>query len=117
MMAYQNLYIEDDVIDEEKEYRGIIRSLQYLTLSPPDIQYVVNKLSRYMAAPTRLHWTAMKKVLRYSGTQDCGIYIKKVPNFVVSGFCNADWGSDAQDRKSQTSFLIHLGGTLVAWGS
>lgn len=90
-IANQDLYVDDVLIEEGKEYRRIIGSLQYLTLTWLDIQYAVNKLSRFMAAPKMLHYTAMKKMLRYlSGTQNLGILIKKVPKFVISGFCDAD---------------------------
>lgn len=116
MVANQDLYNEDEPIEDRKEYRRIIGSLQYLTISRPDIQFSVNELSRFMATPKAIHWTAMKKVLWYLlGTQDWGIQIKKVTNFYFSGFCDADWGSDSVDRKKQIGFLVHVGETLVFW--
>ena len=46
-------------------YWSIVGSLQYVILTRPDIAYVVNKLSQFLAAPTVLYWQACKRVLRY----------------------------------------------------
>ncbi|GAB2272659.1 hypothetical protein Dimus_038986 [Dionaea muscipula] len=46
-------------------YRQTIGSLQYLSLTRPDISFAVNKLSQFMHCPSAAHWTAVKRVLRY----------------------------------------------------
>ena len=46
-------------------FRTIVGSLQYLTLTRPDIAYAVNKLSQYMHLPTSDHWPVVKCILRY----------------------------------------------------
>ncbi|KAL6346353.1 hypothetical protein AAG906_033149 [Vitis piasezkii] len=43
------------------EFRRIIGSLQYLSLTHPDISFAVNKLSQFMHKPTTTHFTAKKK--------------------------------------------------------
>lgn len=91
MVTNLDLHSEEEPIEQAKEYRRVIRSLQYLTLMRPDIQYSVNKLSQYMSSPKPLHWTTLKKILRYlSGTQEWGITLNKVSNFTISGYCDAD---------------------------
>lgn len=47
------------------EYRSLVGSLQYLSLTRLDISFVVNKLSQYMQKPTEDHWVAIKRLLRY----------------------------------------------------
>ena len=37
------------------EYRRVIGALQYLSLTQPDISFVVNKLSQFMHCPTQTH--------------------------------------------------------------
>ena len=39
-------------LSDPTEYRTIVRSLQYLSMTHPEITYVVNKLSQYMHQPS-----------------------------------------------------------------
>lgn len=45
-------------------YRSVIGSLQYLSLTCPDIAFAVNK-KQYMNNPTDAHWSVVKHILRY----------------------------------------------------
>ena len=45
------------------EYRRVIGSLQYLSLTRPDISFAINKLSQFMHKPTVTHSTATKRLL------------------------------------------------------
>ena len=58
---------EGDIQCEEvKNYQSIIGSLMYIAgCTRPDIQYVSNKLGRYMSNPMEKHFSAAKKVVRY----------------------------------------------------
>jgi histone deacetylase 1/2 len=56
------------------QYRNIVGSLQYLTLTRPDISFSVNKVCLYPHAPTTAHWTTAKHILRYiQGTLKIGL--------------------------------------------
>ena len=46
-------------------YRQLVGSLQYLSLTRPDISFTVNKLSQFMHQPSESHWQALKRLLRY----------------------------------------------------
>ena len=87
-----------EAIIEESDYRAIIGSLQYLTLTRPDIAYSVNKLSQYLTHPTATHWTALKRLLCYlQGTLHFGIQIAKTTPLSLHAFCDADWAGDTDD--------------------
>lgn len=118
MLTNQGLHSDESSIEQVKEYRMIICSLHYLTLTRPDIQFVVNKLSQYILAPKPLHWKAVEKVPRYlSCTQMWGITLRKVSEFTIMRYCDVDWVGDKDDRKSQTGYLLYVGDSLVAWSS
>lgn len=40
-----------------------------------------------------------------------------VSDLSLTAYLDADWVGNLSDRKSQTDFLILLGGVLVAWAS
>jgi hypothetical protein len=46
-------------------YRTIIRSLVYLTITRPDIAYVVHVVSQFISSPTIVYWAAVLYILRY----------------------------------------------------
>ena len=46
-------------------YRSVVGSLQYLSLTQPDLTFVVNTVCQYMSHPTNDHWSAVKRILRY----------------------------------------------------
>ena len=59
-------------------YKQVVGSLMYLTSTRPDLMFVVNLLSWYMAPPTTLHLQAAKHVLRYvKGTLTLVCFIAK----------------------------------------
>lgn len=59
MITKQDLVSQEKEIDNPKEYRRVVGSLQYLTLTQPEIQFAVNMLSQYMSSPKPLHWVGV----------------------------------------------------------
>ncbi|CAA0818610.1 Uncharacterized mitochondrial protein AtMg00810, partial [Striga hermonthica] len=99
-------------------FRRIVGSLQYLTISRPEISYAVNKVSQYMSHPHEEHWKAIKRILKYiSGSTHLGLEIAKSDNLSVVGFCDSDWAADLDDRRSTSGFCVYIGGNLVSWSS
>lgn len=59
---------------DETEYRKLVWSLQYLTLTRPDIAFCVNRLSQFMHSPSQSHWSSLKRILTYlKGTIHYGL--------------------------------------------
>jgi len=104
--------------EDSTRYRSIVGALQYLTLTRPDISFAVNKVCQYLHAPTTVHWTAVKRILRYlKNTTRLGIRIARSPSSLVSGFSDADWAGDVDDRRSTGGFAIFFGSNLVSWSA
>ncbi|XP_010531643.1 PREDICTED: uncharacterized protein LOC104807900 [Tarenaya hassleriana] len=67
--------VSGSALSEPTEYRAIVGSLQYLSLTRPDISFAVNKLSQFMHSPTDEHchpisWSSKKqKGLSRSSTE------------------------------------------------
>jgi len=47
------------------QHHQIVGVLQYLTFTRPDICYAVNKVCQFIHAPTKDHWSAVKRILCY----------------------------------------------------
>jgi histone deacetylase 1/2 len=102
--------------EDSTNYRSIVGALQYLTLTRPDISFSVNKVCQFLHAPTTLHWSAVKRILRYvQGTISLGLKLVKSPSLMVSAFFDADWAGCVDDRRSTGGFAVYLGSNLVSW--
>jgi hypothetical protein len=53
------------ILPNATECREIVESLQYYTLTRPDIAYSENQSCQFMHYPTTSHWIAAKQVFRY----------------------------------------------------
>lgn len=104
--------------EDSTKYRSIVGALQYLTLTRPDIAFSVNKVCQYLHAPTMVHWTAAKRILRYlKNTLDLGITFKESASTLVSAFSDADWAGCLDDRRSTDGFAVFVGSNLVSWSA
>jgi hypothetical protein len=102
--------------NDTTNYRSLVGGLQYLTLTRSDLSFSVNKVYQYLHAPTTLHLTAAKRILRYvKGTIDLGLQITRSPSMLVRGFADADWAGCIDDRRSTGGFAIFLRSNLVSW--
>ncbi len=108
----------DECVDQQL-YQSAIGSLMYLSVGTrPDITYAVSSLSRYSANPTKEHWSAVKRVMRYvKGTTKLGIYYSNENSNELIGYSDADWGGDINDRKSTSGYIFKLNGGAVSWRS
>jgi histone deacetylase 1/2 len=104
--------------EDATRYRSIVGALQYLTLTRPDLAFAVNKVCQYLHAPTTEHWTAVKRILRYvQGTSSVGLKITKSSSMLLSGFSDADWAGDIDDRRSTGGFAVFYGPNLISWSA
>ena len=107
-----------DFFEDATLYRSIVGALQYATIIRPEIAFCVNKVCQFMHQPLQSHWQAVKRILRYlQGTLSYGIHIVPSPNLNLFAFCDANWGSDPDDKCSTIGFCIFLGGNIVSWMS
>ncbi|RVW93071.1 Retrovirus-related Pol polyprotein from transposon RE1 [Vitis vinifera] len=61
--------------------------------------------------------TPMLFGLKLSTGTDLGIVLKPSETMNLVGFCDADWGSDVDDRRSTSGHCVCLGKSLVSWSS
>ena len=108
----------DEIVDQQL-YQSAIGSLLYLSVSTrPDITYAVSTLARFSSEPTKQHWTAAKRVMRYlKGTINHGIHYSKKGSQECICYSDADWAGDIDDRRSTSGYLFQISGGAVTWSS
>ena len=83
----------------------------------PDIAYVVGVLNRFTSKPSKNHWLAIERVMRYLiGTKNYGLFYKKY-SVVIEAFSDADWNTLSGDSLSTTSYIFTLGSGAICWKS
>jgi hypothetical protein len=65
---------------------------------------LVNKVCQYLHAPTIVHWTAAKRILRYARqTVGHGLFKKSIST-LVSALSDVDWAGNVDDMRSIRGF-------------
>lgn len=101
---------------DQSLYRSMIGSLLYLTASRPDITFVIGICARYQVEPKMSHINQMKRILNYiNGTNDYGILYSHGSNYILVGYCDADWVGNADDRKNTSEGCFFLENNLISW--
>jgi len=101
--------------EDATKYRSVVGAMQYLTLTRPDISFVVNKVCQFLHNPTTVHWSVVKRILWYiHGTSKLGLHII-TKSMLVSAFTDADWAGCIDDRCSTGGFAVFLGCNLISW--
>lgn len=96
-------------------YRQLVGGLQYLCVTRPDICFAVNRLSQYMHSPSELHWSSLKRVLRYlKGTIYHGLFLNKNSTLTLSAFSDSDWGGELDTGRSTTGYVVYLGSNPIS---
>ena len=78
-------------------YRSTIDALHYLTVTMPNISYIVGQLSQFLQSPIDLHWLVYNRVLRYlKGNMNKGLHFSTSPfssSVLLRGFVDVDWAT------------------------
>jgi len=115
-------------IDLVPKYQRLVSCFLYLAVAThPDLAYYAMWLGQFNATPTRAHFLVAKHVLQYlSGTKHLALCFgdpsHRIPS-TLSGYLrnvgcsDADWASDASDRKSISGYSFYFQGSLVSWSA
>ena len=73
-------------------------------------------MTKFCFNPSQSHLTATKRIVRYlKGTIFLGLNYKKCTNGDLSGYSDADWAGDVDDRHSTSGNVFSLAGGAVSF--
>ena len=100
-------------------FREAVGLLLYLTTTTrPDIAFAVSQVSKFCQDPQPAHWKAVKRIFAYlKGTSDFGLWLGGRRDEDVTGYTDADYAGDTDDRKSTSGSIFFFHGGPIAWSS
>jgi Reverse transcriptase (RNA-dependent DNA polymerase) len=104
-------------VDRER-YQRLVDRLIYLSHTRPDISFAVSVVSRYIHDPREGHMDVVYQILRYlKSAPGKGLIFQKNDHLNIEGYCDSDWASCADGRRSTSGYCMFVGGNLVSWKS
>ncbi|GJU41167.1 retrotransposon protein, putative, ty1-copia subclass [Tanacetum coccineum] len=90
-------------------YASVVGSIMYaVRCTRPDVTFAQNITSRFQQNPGKLHWTAVKNILKYlRNTKDVFLVYGRNPEaeLRVDCYCDAGFKTDIDDMKSLTGYV------------
>ncbi|XP_020520519.1 uncharacterized protein LOC110006901 [Amborella trichopoda] len=97
-----------DHLLEPTMYRKLIGSLIYLTMTRPNIAYVVHVVSQFISDPQRPHLSAVYQILHYvRGTSSHELFFDSTSSLDLSAYADADWTDNQNAIKIVSNPVFH----------
>ena len=92
MEQYLKLTPDDgELLKDPVKYRRLMGRLIYLTVTRPDIAFLIRTLSQYIQDPHKPHWDAAIQVLKYiKGSPGQGLLLPSENNLTLTAYCDSD---------------------------
>ena len=109
---------EGDLLSDPAAYRTLVGNLIYLANTRPDISYVVQQVSQFMASPRQLHMATVRRIFRYvHGTIRRGLCYPTGTSLDLIAYGDVDYAGCSDTQHSTTGWCMFLGPALISWKS
>ncbi|KAF5471249.1 hypothetical protein F2P56_011696, partial [Juglans regia] len=83
---------EGDLLADPSLYRKLVACLVYLTITKPDISFVVQQVSQFLQTLCHLHLAAVCRIIRYvQGTSARGLFFPASNSPRLATYSDTDW--------------------------
>ncbi|CAN1253632.1 Retrovirus-related Pol polyprotein from transposon RE2 [Linum perenne] len=107
---------EGELLEDVSVYMQLVGRLHYVTITRPDISYAVQQLAQFQSKPTNVHRQVAYKVIRYlRSAPGQGLFFSRDSSLQMVGYCDSDWASCTDTRRSTSGFCLFIGRSLVSW--
>lgn len=96
----------------------LVGSLNYLTITRPDIAFAAQQVSQFMHTPRHLHLAGVRRIIRYlKGASTRGLFFPAGKPLSLVGHSDVDWAGCPNTRRSVTGRRMFLRPTFISWKS
>uniref|UniRef100_A0A3Q7IJ85 Reverse transcriptase Ty1/copia-type domain-containing protein n=1 Tax=Solanum lycopersicum TaxID=4081 RepID=A0A3Q7IJ85_SOLLC len=107
---------DDKMLEDPGGYQRLVGRLLYLTMTRPDISFVVQALSQFMHKPKESHMHAAIRVIRYiKNAPGLSLHMSSTTSSHLFAYCDSDWATCPKIRKSVTGYMVGFGTSLISW--
>lgn len=93
-----------------------VGKLMYVTVTRPDLCYIVQTLSQFMQKPKKSHWESAIRVIRYlKNTPGQGDWLRADSTQELTCWYDSDWAACPNTKRSVTGYVIKFGESLISW--
>lgn len=114
-VGFEKSYKGETLCDSD-EYRKLIGKLLYISVnSRPDISASISMLAQHISHPTK---ECLVELNYLKGTSTMKLWLSKKQiqeEANVCGYADANWAENANDRKSNSCYVMKLYGGEVSW--
>ncbi|XP_060214071.1 uncharacterized mitochondrial protein AtMg00810-like [Lycium barbarum] len=100
----------DTVLSDKSSYQRIVGRLLYLTMTRPDLVLVCKFLVSICMHLSHLTW----KLLRGWLDNGLGYFMPATSSMKLNAYCDSDWGSRVETRKSVIGYVVKFGDALIS---
>jgi hypothetical protein len=106
---------DGDLLPNPTLYWQLVGSLNYFTITRPDISFAVQQVSQFMQSPRHLHLVAVRRIIRYLlGSSSRGLFYPAGSSIRIVAFSDTDWAGCPDTRCSITGWYMFLGDSLIS---
>ncbi|XP_070054727.1 uncharacterized mitochondrial protein AtMg00810-like [Nicotiana tomentosiformis] len=106
---------DDAELADKGKFQRLVGRLLYLTTTRSHIAFIVQVLGQHMHAPKVSHMEAALRVIRYIKTVlRLGLFMPAGRCQQLVAFCDSDWGSCVETRRSVTGYVVKFGEALIS---
>ncbi|XP_074266497.1 uncharacterized protein LOC141589772 [Silene latifolia] len=107
---------ETPILHDPQPYRRLVGRLVYLTITRPELTYLVHILAQFMNKPRTAHWQAALHVVRYlKNNPGQGLLLHSNANLLLHAYCDSDYAACPSSRRSLSAYIIFLGHAPISW--
>jgi hypothetical protein len=99
-------------------FRQLVGSLNYLTITRPDISFVVQQVSQFMQTPHHLYLAIVPRIIQYlRGSSSRGLFFPIGSSLRLVAYNDTDRAGCPDTRQSVMGWCMFLGDSLISWKS